>query len=297
MKTLFRPADKLTLSALALFAILALAGGSRSAALAGLYLVLALLVLGSVRYRTTRPDGPRPLYVSTAAAVLTVLFLFSSLGTLIDALRHQRYDSLLIAIDYALFGVHPTVWMERFITPTCTAILQIAYISYYAMPIALAVTLIVHAKHAEFETAWFGIVLCFYLSYLGYLLVPAIGPRFTLESYQTTPLRAGPFITALQQTLNSLEKNKTDAFPSGHTAIALVNLYYAGKMREKLLFGILLPLVVALIVSTVYLRYHYVVDVMAGMVLAGLTIVLAPYLERLLSSAGREPAQQRHDRG
>jgi membrane-associated phospholipid phosphatase len=280
----FRPADKLTLSFLVVLGILALVGGAVSTGkLLVIYAALALLVICSVLYRKTDPDGNKAFYFSTMATVITIIFIFNSLGTLIAEVHPRRYDRLLIALDYAIFGHHPTVWMERFITTGRTAFLQIAYISYYFMPIALAITLIGRSRHAEFEEAWFGIVLCFYLSYLGYLLVPAVGPRFTLEALQTKQLNAGPLITAVQDALNRLEQNKTDAFPSGHTAIALVSLYYAGKTGERVLFGLLLPMVLALIVSTVYLRYHYAVDVIAGVLLAAVTVLLAPRCERLLS--------------
>ncbi len=87
----------------------------------------------------------------------------------------------------------------------------------------------------------------------------------------------------VQQTLDGLEHNKTDAFPSGHTAVALVSLFYAGKFRERVLFGILVPCVAALIVSTVYLRYHYVIDVIAGIALAAVTIFIAPWAQRMFA--------------
>ncbi len=285
----FKPAEKLTLAFLALLCILVVAGNATSMGkLLVLYAALALLAACSVLYRRIHPEGSKALYFSTIAAVITIVFVFNSLGTLIDAVHPRRFDRILIAADYAIFGVHPTIWIERFITPARTAVLQVAYISYYFMPIALAVTLIAHSRDAEFEEAWFGIVLCFYLSYLGYLLVPAVGPRFTLDHLQTRHLEAGQFITALQETLNGLERNKTDAFPSGHTAVALVSLYYAGKTGEKMLFWVLLPLVLALVASTVYLRYHYVVDVIAGILLAGITVLIAPRVERTLSGGSDE---------
>ncbi len=286
----FKPADKLTLFFLVLLAILAVIGGAPSAGkLLVTYAALVILVVCSALYRKTDPDGNRALYFSTIATVITIIFIFNSLGTLIAAVHPRKYDNLLIGLDHRIFGVHPTVWMERFITPGRTAFLQIAYISYYFMPIALAVTLIARSRHAEFEEAWFGIVLCFYLSYLGYLLVPAVGPRFTLDHLQTTGLHAGQYIAQVQESLNRLEQNKTDAFPSGHTAIALASLYYAATKREQALSLILTPLVLALIVSTVYLRYHYVVDVVAGILLAGITVFLAPRLERRFSGGSEEP--------
>jgi membrane-associated phospholipid phosphatase len=174
--------------------------------------------------------------------------------------------------------------MERWISPTLSALLQFAYISYYFIPVSLGVVLIAGGRFGEFEDVLFGILLCFYLSYVGYLLVPAIGPRFTLSHLQTANLQFPPFIETIQDGLNGLEKNKTDAFPSGHTAVSLMSLYYAWKVREKKLFAGLIPVVTGLIISTVYLRYHYVIDVIAGIALTGLTIALAPGLRRLLST-------------
>jgi membrane-associated phospholipid phosphatase len=209
--------------------------------------------------------------------------IFNSLGALIASIHTTTCDVCLIAADHGIFGVHPTVWMERLISPLLTGLLQFAYISYYAIPVSLGVVLIARGRFGEFEEALFGILLCFYLSYVGYLLFPAIGPRFTLSHLQTRGLQVSPFIESIQYVLNALEKNKTDAFPSGHTAVSLMTLYYAWKTREKKLFAGLIPLVTGLIISTIYLRYHYVIDVIAGIALTGLTIAVAPGLRRLLS--------------
>lgn len=212
-----------------------------------------------------------------------VFVIFNSLGDIIPFIRQHYYDDVLIRMDYQLFAAHPTVWMERFNNAWLTALFQIAYISYYCMPIALGTSLLIKDKQEEFETAVFTIVLCFYLSYIGYVLFPAVGPRFMLKHLQTADLRTGPMTLWIQQILNSLEHNKTDAFPSGHTAVGLVSLYYAGKYKERVLFRILVPAVSALIVSTVYLRYHYVIDVIAGILLAALTIFISPWMHRLFS--------------
>jgi membrane-associated phospholipid phosphatase len=55
--------------------------------------------------------------------------------------------------------------------------------------------------------------------------------------------------------------------------IALIVLYLAWRFEKKL-FVFFLPLTLALIISTVYCRYHYVVDVIGGMILTLITIVL-----------------------
>jgi membrane-associated phospholipid phosphatase len=289
-------ADRLSLffiTLLMLIALLFLPGGASLFRLLSTYLLLASALIGVAWYRRKRP-GKSGFSLHILFTVALVLVLFNSVGELIAALRLPLVDHQLIRIDALLFGVHPTVWMERFINPVLTALLQFAYISYYFMPIALGVTLIVHGRTDDFEKALFGILLCFYVSYVGYILFPAVGPRFTLSGHQTTGLQAGPFITLIQETLNILEKNKTDAFPSGHTAIALVSLFYAWRMREKLLALLLVPAVSGLIISTVYLRYHYVIDVIAGVALAAGTVSLAPLLSRAISGASAYPGDKQH---
>lgn len=292
MRTALNPSDLLTLAFLALLSGLAVFSAplnSQWITLLATYAGLTFVILATALYRTRVYPAQKGFHLSVAATVMTVLLIFNSLGVLIASLHATTFDPFLIAIDRALFGVHPTVWMERLISPLLTTLLQFAYTSYYFIPLSLGIVLIARGRFGAFEEVLFGILLCFYLSYIGYLLVPAIGPRFTLSHLQTGDLQVSPFIATIQETLNALEKNKTDAFPSGHTAVSLMCLYFAWKEREKLLFAGLLPVVTGLIVATVYLRYHYVIDVIAGIALTGLTIALAPRLRRLLSIAPVRP--------
>jgi len=296
MRPFLRPSDLLTLSFLVLLSGIAVFSATVNPSWAGLlatYAALAAAILVAAVYRTRVNSAKKGFYLSVIATVITVTFIFNSLGSLIAGIHATTFDARLIAVDHAIFGVHPTVWLERFINPLLTGLLQFAYISYYFIPISLGVVLIARGRFWEFEEVLFGILLCFYLSYVGYLLVPAIGPRFTLSHLQTGDLQVSPFIEKIQDALNGLEKNKTDAFPSGHTAVSLMCLYYAWKEREKKLFAVFIPVVSGLIISTVYLRYHYVIDVIAGIALTGLTIKLAPGLRRLLSVA---PGRPRDDR-
>jgi membrane-associated phospholipid phosphatase len=297
MRISFKSADFLSLSFIGLLSILTaffIPSLASQFKLLTNYFLLAAAITALALYRKRSTTMQTGFYLHTALTVITILTIFNSLGDLIPSIWTHTSDDVLIRIDHTLFGVYPTVWMERLISPPLTALLQGAYISYYFMPISLGVVLIAKKKHDEFEDALFGIVLCFYLSYIGYLLVPAVGPRFTLDHLQTTDLKAGPFIQEIQSVLNGLEHNKTDAFPSGHTAIALMTLYYAWKKKEKALSAVLLPAVLGLIFSTVYLRYHYGIDVLAGIALTVLTIYLAPKLSTHLSRASGHPDDQGH---
>ena len=203
---------------------------------------------------------------------ISILAIFDSLEYIVHAVNPRDIDPILIKIDYAIFGGHPTVMLERFMQPLLTDALQVAYTSYYLLPFTLGIALLARRREQEFDYALFMIMLCFYLSYAGYLLFPAIGPRFTLTHLQNSDLQGFVLTAPVQELLNRLEGIKRDAFPSGHTGIALIVLVLAFRFEKKL-FWIFLPFVSALIFSTVYLRYHYVVDVLAGVVLTALTLL------------------------
>ena len=206
--------------------------------------------------------------------VIIIPISYSIVGNIINGINPNIMDNLLINIDFFMFKVHPTVFLEKIIFPALTDYLQIIYSLYYFYPIVLGIAFYTKKKEMEFHKTIFGVVLCFYLSYIGYIIAPAIGPRFTLANLHNVPINTTPVTNFIQNLLNILEGKHYDCFPSGHTAVSLVVLYYAFKYEKKI-FYIFLPLIISLIFSTVYLRYHYVIDIFAGLVLTFLTLFIA----------------------
>ena len=210
---------------------------------------------------------------------ICILLVFDSLEWVVHYVNPVDIDPTLIRLDYLIFGNHPTVMLETIMNPYLTDILQLAYSTYYFIPVGLGVVLLFKNQRAEFNRSIFMILFCFYLSYLGYILFPALGPRFYLKHLQSTELQGFLFAEPLMNFLNRLEGIKRDAFPSGHTGITLIVLFLAYKYNKKF-FRITLPIVSALIFATVYCRYHYVVDVIAGFALTLITIVLGEWYYR-----------------
>jgi len=208
--------------------------------------------------------------------ILFVILIYESLGDLIQYL-HLDVDGRLIRIDLLLFGVYPTVWAERWIVPWLTDLMSFFYGSYYFIPVVLMMALYFRGSKQDFRKAVFILLFGYYFSFIGYILFPAIGPRYTLDHLQTLPLKGGFLTDFVRDTLNTLEHNKRDCMPSGHTQLTLIVLYLAYRY-ERVLFWVLSPVVAGLILSTVYLRYHYVIDVFAGATAAIACVILAPRL-------------------
>jgi len=209
---------------------------------------------------------------------------FKELTYLVPLIHPRDFDVELAALDHRLFGAHPTVWLERFTHPALTEVLQLVYATYYFLPIILGAVLWRKGWSERYRFWVFVVALGFYVSYLGYIAVPATGPRFlpAIKDAQTFPLTGVWLFGSLREALDRAEGITRDCFPSGHTELTLLVLYYARRFHRRT-FWLLLPVGSALIFSTVYLRYHYVVDVIAGAATAALVILIANPLYRLLS--------------
>ena len=271
---MFRPAD--TITALFSFLLLFMTAFFYSRIPSAPYLILiyaSLIFFQLILIYLSRLNSFLTLTRDIIFPVISVLIIFDSLGPVVHNINPHDIDYLLIRLDYVIFGCYPTILMERIMNSVLTDVLQVAYSTYYFLPIILGVVLKIKKKNEEFEKTLFLILLCFYLSYVGYILFPALGPRYAMDHLHEKTL--GGFLVSkpIQEILDLLEGVKRDAFPSGHTGIALTVLFLAYRYVRGL-FWIMLPAVTLLIFATVYLRYHYAVDVIGGVLLAVVTIAL-----------------------
>ncbi len=219
-----------------------------------------------------------------------IFIFFKELYGMVDPIRGIIYDDILILIDRFIFRFNPTVELYKIANPYLTELLQIVYGTFFFLPVILGIELIRQKKSDEFNYSAFIIVYGFVLSYIGYIIVPAIGPRFTLHNFETNNLELpGLFITDfLREIVNSGESIPSgtlnpalivqrDAFPSGHTQMTLLVMFLSVKFGSKLKWFFIVNGTL-LIFATVYLRYHYVVDLIGGLFFMVFTLWSGKYI-------------------
>jgi membrane-associated phospholipid phosphatase len=236
-----------------------------------------------------RGDG-LPRIIAAFFPLVPILGIYDSLR-FIPELNPGDRDDLLISIDRAVLGGDPSLWLERISTPWLTELLQVAYLVYYTLPIILLGILYRRqpcvAKEAgqtrergrAFDLCVVALLLSHYFAFTGYMAVPALGPRFALASMYRTDLTGLLATEPIRHFLDALEGIKRDAFPSGHVSAALISVYYMFRFTPRLAWCAL-PAVSLMILATLYLRYHYAADIVAGGMLAALCLLLAPRLLR-----------------
>ena len=208
-----------------------------------------------------------------------IFISYKQLFFMIKPIRIYDYDQLLIQMDRLIFQCDPTHALYKIANPFFTEVLQLVYFSFYLLPVGLAFALFMQKKYHESDYAVYSIVYGFFVSYVGYFMLPGIGPRFTLHDFGLTDMELPGLLLAepLRHLINSggsvnnglsvTESFQRDVFPSGHTMMTIITMYLGVKLKCRIKYFLLVAGTL-LIFSTVYLRYHYGVDVIAGSLFA-----------------------------
>jgi len=207
---------------------------------------------------------------------LFFLYCFEQLAFLMKLYSPVWQDAKLIALDYWLTGVHPAIWLEQFATPARNEFIQFAYLTYFVYLVVLGGILYYRREwHAYWSVMTYSMA-AYSIGYLIAIFFPIESPWFSMAGSWHAPLSGGPF-TATITFIERFGRVRGAAFPSEHVAGSVAVLWGAWKFR-RWLFWVMLPLVVAMCLSTVYGRYHYVADVFAGIVTGTLGFLIGRWL-------------------
>lgn len=233
--------------------------------------VFAGLIIGSlavIRWAKANPSGlswrVRLLYYPAAMGVS-----FYAMEYAVPLLGVPKADAMLLAWDRALIGETPALVLEKFQNPWIADISMAGYLFFFVYLVGGPGRYCIRDL-SLFRKCIVGLFTLYGLSFLGYTFVPAGGPhRFMTFS---TPLDG---FWLLDKTLKSVNEgsNCVDVFPSVHLAATLYLLVFDWWHARKRFWWTLVPCLV-LWFSTVYLRFHYFVDLLAGaaVAVAGLAV-------------------------
>lgn len=271
MRSLFLSADLIIIGYYAIVTAIVLVSWG-SVASPGAYLVLHAGVIGSVMLAAwgDRRFGGRTWAECHAwIMVPMILVAFRELHYLIPEVRPYSdlgYDAALAALDRMVFG-DVDAFFHGIASPWLADLLMLCYLSYFVMPVALGIRMSWRGRREAFREIAAVLAAGWFLSYLGYFMVPALGPHLAVDGARAPELAGMLWAETLYRGLMALELEMPDAFPSGHTLVAALTLGLAWR-HDRSLFRVLLPFAAGLVLATLYLRYHYAVDVLAGLALA-----------------------------
>jgi membrane-associated phospholipid phosphatase len=244
---------------------------------------LAAHIVGSaiIVYQVKRPN-PTSWIFRNWYPLPFVASCYKEMASFVPAVRGTSADRYLADLDFRIWGANPTVWVERLYNPVLTEFLQLIYTLFIPIVLWVAWELWRRRRYADFQQYAFLLSIGFLASYIGYLCVPARGPRFLLKDLQQAPLQGLWLFQSMQSVLDKLESAHYDCFPSGHTELTIL-AWWGSRQLSNRWFGVYFAYTPCIIFATVYLRYHYTVDLLAGVATAAFLIMTAPILYRKLS--------------
>ena len=185
----------------------------------------------------------------------------------------ENLDQMFINIEEQIFNSQPSlIFSSNFNMLWFSELMNFSYFSFYIL--VAAIPLILYFKaNKNFNKYYFILIFSFYSYYLFFAIFPVIGPQF----YFPLELRVLPDSGVFHNIMLFIQEKgetPTGAFPSSHIGITWLIVFLIYKTYPKLLY---LVLIFAILISfsTVYLKAHYLVDVMAGLISAPLLYALA----------------------
>jgi membrane-associated phospholipid phosphatase len=203
------------------------------------------------------------------------------LRDVLPIVRPDSVDAQLYALDLQVFGFEPALWLERYNQRHIVEWFSFFYYSYFWIDLFYLVTVIWLMKPSRLTTTFaIGTVIVFCGGQLGYMAVPGYGPISFLADKYHAPVNGGFFWGLVWETYAAGSAMK-DIFPSLHTAIPVwftFFAFHAAKTDRRWRWAAWITAFFAanIIVSTMLLRWHYAIDVVAGLAFSTATGLLAP---------------------
>ncbi len=238
--------------------------------------------------------GAYSIYPSRALRIARVLLQLSLLSWWYPDTYYlnrilPNLDHLFASIEQSIFGCHPALLFSRHISNDLfSELMYMGYASYFPM-IVVTMFYFILFKRDSMTRAATVLLGAFFIYYTVFILLPVVGPQYyylavgedsiaqgifpnignyflTHSERMTSPGLADGFFYGLVERAHEAGERPTAAFPSSHVGITTILLLLLWNAKAKKLFYSLLPFGIIMFFSTIYIRAHYAIDSLAGVV-------------------------------
>jgi FkbM family methyltransferase len=227
--------------------------------------VLSLVAVEAVRRKVRTP---RPVLGTIRTLAPLALFppLYWVTGILSAGLPVWALDRPLERIEALAFGGQPSMYLSILLPwLSLSEALHACYFSYYwlvpGLPFVLAVS---HRREDAAFVVW-ALCVVFSLCLPFFIWLPVSSPFYNYPPLDA-PLSNG-FFYRLTHFVSGRGGVRGGAFPSSHAALTLLNWLLAWRLHRGVFWVTAVP-TLGLLVATVYGRWHYALDTVAGVGLA-----------------------------
>lgn len=184
-------------------------------------------------------------------------------------------DPLMYRADQWLTGEIPSILAQHIYSNLLTEIMSFSYFIYFFTPLPF-IYLYCKKKFKLIEKILFAILFSHYIALMLYIALPVEGPKYYYASDFTQNVGGCLFTDFNMWVYETVRSSTTDCFPSMHVGLFLVISYYLYRYNWRTLY-FMVPVTLMMSASTLYLRYHYLIDIIAAIFLVVLTVLFTRY--------------------
>ena len=232
----------------------------------GLLLTMLFLLI----YLENKNQKGKTYYVIRLFAPLLLLpFLYKETDYFNNLFFTENLDPFFADLEYALFNSQPSlIFSEKFNSDWFSELMYFGYFSYYLLILFIPLYAFYKKGGNLAEKIIFIVITSFLIYYPIFILIPVAGPQFYFIEY-INQLPKGYVFGPIMKYIQLNGEGQTGAFPSSHVSICLILLYLCYKELKELL-SFVLTVSILLILSTVYIMAHYVIDIIGALLLTPL---------------------------
>src|SRR2546430_3718438 len=225
-------------------------------------LILVLVLLAPA----ARQAGPVGRFLGDWYPMLLLGGLYAEVGVLNVDLAYQ-HDLVVQRLELWAFGSQVSYrWIREMPNPLLSWFLHGCYLAYYAILYSSPLGLWLSGRRPAARRTIFAVMVTFYLCYVEFLFFPVSAPPYAIALAHNAATDVWP--ARATQWLLDPGHSWGAAFPSSHVAAAVVATVCALQYWRRL--GLVLtPFTIGLVLSVVYGQFHYAVDAVAGLLVAG----------------------------
>lgn len=240
-------------------------------------LLMALTVAGLI-YADKKNFGPLLSLLRLSYPLIFSGYFYSE-TVFYNKFFFNNLDPLLVDMEYGIFGMQPSLlFSDYFSNMLFSELMYFGYFSFYLL--LLSFTLYLFIKRRDyFKVVTFKLTASLYLFYLIFCFIPSAGPQFYFP-FPDNELPDAFFFNHVMHFIQSVAEQPTGAFPSSHVGISIIILILSKKIAPYY-FKISWPFVLILILSTVYIKAHYAIDIIGGLIIVPFILYLSNILYKL----------------
>lgn len=240
--------------------------------------LLMVLAISGLIYADKKNPGPILTLFRLSYPVIFSGYFYAE-TVVYNKIFLNNLDPVLVGIENDIFGMQPSLRFSAYFSDQLfSELMYFGYFSFYLLILSFTLYFFIKRRN-YFYPVTFKLTASMYLFYLIFCFIPSAGPQFYFP-FPDSELPDAYFFNHVMHFVQGIAEQPTGAFPSSHVGISIIILILSKKMAPYY-FNIAWPFVLLLILSTVYIKAHYAIDIMGGLLIAPFILYLSNILYAL----------------